>query len=345
MAEPRKKFQLHTSIKERDKQHRNTRRKIAWGKGTVSEAKFTKDLLRFNFIPSYLSILLLYCFVTFLPYPLIKLLGKGMGFLMFKFMKKRGYVLQRNIELAFPNYTPKQQEQLKKKVFTNAGIAVFETGIAWFWSDRRFLKLINIDEDELKKAQELADQDTRTLVLTCHFVHLEIMARAYALLIKPGVGIYRSSDHPLWEYFQVKGRLRSNLALIDRNDVRSMVKALMQGNPIWYAPDQDYGPRASIFVPFFGVEKAATVTGTRDLARIKGTIVQPSFTIREKNGYRLHVWDPLENFPTEDEYQDTLLINKIIEKMIKIAPEQYLWFHRRFKTTPPGEESRYPEIS
>ena len=118
----------------------------------------------------------------------------------------------------------------------------------------------------------------------------------------------------------------------------------MRNLPIWYAPDQDYGKTASGFVPFFGVDKAATVVGTHNLARVKNTLVQPSWTIRKDGKYQLFVGEPLENFPTEDATQDTILVNQVLEQMIRMAPEQYLWLHRRFKTTPEGEDNRYPMI-
>ena len=114
--------------------------------------------------------------------------------------------------------------------------------------------------------------------------------------------------------------------------------------PIWYAPDQDYGRKVSIFVPFFAVKEAATVVGTRNLAKVKGTLVQPAWTIREGSKYHLYVKAPLNNFPTDDEVIDTTRINQVIEKMILMAPEQYLWLHRRFKTAPNPEEKRYPGL-
>jgi len=171
------------------------------------------------------------------------------------------------------------------------------------------------------------------------------MARIYANLITPGIGVYRPSDHPVWEWAQVRGRLRKNLALVDRNDPRSMIKALMKNMPIWYAPDQDYGRRVSTFAPFFAVKEAATVEGTHNLARVKNTQVQPAWTIREGSKYHLYVEEPLQNFPTDDALADTTRINHIIEKMILMAPGQYLWLHRRFKTAPNPEENRYPGLS
>ena len=341
----KKKIELHTSFEKRAKAHRKVISTKGWGKGATTGAKFEKYMLLPTFWGSWSAIILLYILVKVLPYKCLLRLGKTIGHFMQKYMRSRRYVLERNIELAFPDMPLNKKQDFIKQVFENSGMALFETGIAWFWSDKKLLKYAHIDPNELKKAQDLASKNTRTLVFTCHFVTLEIMARLYALLIKPGVGVYRASDHPVWEYMQVKGRLRANKALVDRSDPRSMIKALMQGYPIWYAPDQDYGIKASVFVPFFGVKETATVTGTHDLAKVKGCVVQPSWTVRKDDGYHLFVKDPLDNFPTEDEVFDTKRCNEILQTMINTAPEQYLWMHRRFKTAPEGAPSRYPDIS
>lgn len=340
-----KKIKLHTSFDERRKQHRNIIRERGWGKGVTTGVPFSRRMLYPNFWGTWLAIGLLWLLVTLLPYPVLMRTGRCIGSLMRRFFRSREYVVERNMELAFPEFDPQQRKELVSEVFANAGMGVMETGMAWFWSDNRILKHTSCDEAELEAAKKLAEANTRTLVLTCHFVSLELMARMYALKVKPGIGVYRASDHPVWEYMQVKGRLRSNVALVDRTDPRSIIKALMQGYPIWYAPDQDYGRKASVFVPFFGVDKAASVTGTHDLAKVRGCVVQPSWTIREQGGYRLHIAAPLQDFPTEDAVADTARCNKIIENMIREAPAQYLWMHRRFKTAPEGEPPRYPDIA
>lgn len=339
------KIKLHTSFAERTKQGRNTDRKISWGAGVTEGIKFNKHLLHYTFWGSWCAIGLLWLLVTILPHRALVGLGTMIGRLMHRLLKGRRYVVTQNLKHAFPQMSEAERTDLERRIFENAGIAVFETGMAWFWSDARVKRLLIIDEQELAAAKALGEANTRTIAFTCHMVTLELGARLYALAIKPGIGVYRSSDHPVWEYIQVNGRLRSNLALIDRKDVRSMVKALMKGYPIWYAPDQDYGITSSVFVPFFGVKDTCTVTGLHDLARIKDVKVQPFWLIREKSGYRMRVLAPLENFPTDDAVADTALGNRYVEDMIKSAPEQYLWMHRRFKTVPEGEPSRYPEVS
>jgi Lauroyl/myristoyl acyltransferase len=49
----------------------------------------------------------------------------------------------------------------------------------------------------------------------------------------------------------------------------------------------------------------------------------------------------LDNFPSEDEVSDAIRTNKIIENQLRIAPTQYMWFHRRFKTRPQGYDKIY----
>lgn len=60
----------------------------------------------------------------------------------------------------------------------------------------------------------------------------------------------------------------------------------------------------------------------------------------DNSGYRLFIMPELENYP-QDEIAAAGYINRVIEKEIMRAPEQYLWVHRRFKTRPEGEPSLY----
>jgi KDO2-lipid IV(A) lauroyltransferase len=51
--------------------------------------------------------------------------------------------------------------------------------------------------------------------------------------------------------------------------------------------------------------------------------------------------EALQDYPTGDEQQDVLRINALIEAAIRIAPDQYIWLHRRFKTRPEGMPDPY----
>ncbi|UMX50460.1 hypothetical protein MJ390_11715 [Klebsiella pneumoniae] len=68
---------------------------------------------------------------------------------------------------------------------------------------------------------------------------------------EPGIGVYRPNDNPVIDWLQTRGRLRSNKDMIDRRDLKGMIRALKKGEVVWYAPDHDYGPTASVFAPLF----------------------------------------------------------------------------------------------
>jgi KDO2-lipid IV(A) palmitoleoyltransferase len=144
------------------------------------------------------------------------------------------------------------------------------------------------------------------------------------------------------EWVQTRGRMRSNKAMISRNNLRGMVGALKKGEAVWFAPDQDYGRKGSSFAPFFAVKDVATTNGTFVISRLSGASMLTVTMVRkaDKSGYRLHISPEMANYP-ENECEAAAFINKVIETEIMRAPEQYLWMHRRFKTRPIGEASLY----
>ena len=124
--------------------------------------------------------------------------------------------------------------------------------------------------------------------------------------------------------------------------MRETLKALRAGESVWLSPDQDHGLTQGAFVPFFS-RPAATVTTTARLARRTGASVVPLLYRRlpGSSGYELQFLPALANFPGSDLEAATRRINQIIERQALLAPTQYLWLHRRFKTRPLGEASLY----
>ena len=83
--------------------------------------------------------------VTALPFPLLLLLGKGIGLAIYRFPSRRKTIAKRNIELCFPMQTPEQNEVMLRANFISTGIAFMEVGIAWWWSKKRFAKLLQFE--------------------------------------------------------------------------------------------------------------------------------------------------------------------------------------------------------
>jgi Kdo2-lipid IVA lauroyltransferase/acyltransferase len=153
--------------------------------------------------------------------------------------------------------------------------------------------------------------------------------------------LYRQDPNPLLAYMLVKAREAFNGESIISVETRKLVSHLREGRIVWYAPDQDYGIKHSIFAPFFGIP-AATVPGTGRFARLGNALVIPFIHHRDTKGhYHIELGTPLDNFPSGADQEDCTRINQLIERMINTQPDQYLWVHRRFKTRPEGEAGLY----
>ncbi|WP_426416570.1 LpxL/LpxP family Kdo(2)-lipid IV(A) lauroyl/palmitoleoyl acyltransferase [Aestuariirhabdus sp. LZHN29] len=274
-----------------------------------------------------------------LPYRLLLPLGRVLGRLLMRYGKRRVAIARKNLELCFPELSLDQREVLLRKNFESMGIGAIEVGISWWWPKWRLYRLFHAEG--LANLEAIEGQGA--LMLCLHFSTLEVGAGYLAHQCRIDA-MYRKHSNPLFDWVQQRGRQRHNLEgeTIEREDVRSMLRALRNGHRIWYAPDQDYGRKQSVFVPFFGVT-AASVTATSRFARLGKAKVVPCIQTRlaDGSGYRMRFLPALEDFPTENEEADARRINELIETEIRKQPEQYMWLHRRFKTRPEGESSFY----
>jgi len=291
--------------------------------------KFTAALLHPRYWLLWLAVGLLWLVVQ-LPYPVLYRLGHAMGRLAMRLMKRRAKIAYRNLELCFPEMSEAERQQLAVKNFESVGMGVIETGIAWFWPTARINRWM--DASGLEHIRAVQDSGRGVLLIGIHFLTLEMGARMFGIH-NPGIGVYRPNDNPVIDLLQTWGRMRSNKDMIDRKDLKGMVRALKNGEIIWYAPDHDYGPRASVFAPLFAVKDAATTSGTWMLAKMSKACVVP-FVPRRKpdgKGYELIILPPECTPPLDDAETTATWMNKVIEQCIMMAPEQYMWLHRRFK--------------
>ncbi|VVO20702.1 lipid A biosynthesis lauroyl acyltransferase [Pseudomonas fluorescens] len=279
--------------------------------------------------------------VTQLPYRALLTIGRLLGAGMYRVAGERRRIAARNLELCFPEKSAKERKRLLKENFASTGIAFFEMAMSWWWSRQRLARLAHVEGLEHLKQAQLDGKGV--ILMALHFTTLEIGA---ALLGQKHTidGMYREHGNALFDFVQRRGRERHNLdsLAVEREDVRGMLKLLRAGRAIWYAPDQDYGAKQSIFVPLFGIQ-AATVTATSKFARLGKALVVP-FTqerLADGSGYRLVIHPPLTDFPGESDEVDCLRINQWVEASVRECPEQYLWTHRRFKSRPPGEAKLY----
>jgi KDO2-lipid IV(A) lauroyltransferase len=253
-------------------------------------------------------------------------------------MRRRRAVVDRNLALCFPELGTSERSALSRAHFRHLADSLAETAVAWGRPgrfDQRFGELVGLQHLQAAQASGRG-----VLMLTGHATCIELGARLTGESVTARA-IYRPLRQPVLEAFQNEGRARYAEAMIARDDVRAMVRTLRAGGVLWYAPDQDFGPKRSAFAPFFGVA-TATPTGLLDLVRLGRAVVVPMYPLKLPDGrVQVHFETAWENYPSGDTEADLTRFNAFLERYVRLNPPQYWWLHRRFKTAPPGVPDRY----
>jgi KDO2-lipid IV(A) lauroyltransferase len=294
--------------------------------------------------PLWLGAGLFWLLVRILPWRWLMKLGAGLGRLAELLLKRRRHIAEVNLRLCFPELTEKERLRLRHAHFAALGMGIFETLLAWWGSDARIKPLARVEGIEHLRAAYLAGKGV--IMLSAHQTCLEIGARCahqaaidlgeeYRAMLENVHAVYRPNQNPAVEWITQNGRGGHAQKIISRDNAKDMIRSLKQGKVLWYALDQNYGHKNSVFANFFGIP-AATNTATTRLVKLTGAAVVFFSCHRTADGYMAIFQPALDNFPGASEQADAERVNLLIEQATRAAPEQYLWVHRRFKDRPDG---------
>jgi KDO2-lipid IV(A) lauroyltransferase len=288
---------------------------------------------------TWLGLLIVLGFVR-LPWSVQRRLGAGIGWLGYLLARRRRAWAATNLALCFPETGAPQRERLLRSNFRSLGVGLIEFARAW-WGGPINRLAANSHLEGIEGLESVLASGRGVILLSGHFHTLEICGRILTTRV-PTAGLYRRHRDPLMEWAVRRGRLRYAAAMFAREELRPAIRHLKSGGMLWYAPDQDMLGRDAVFAPFFGLP-AQTITATHQLARLTGAAVFGFFHRRRDDGagYVIRIEGPLADFPGDDAATDAARINALIERMVREAPAEYLWVHRRFKRRPDGEGPLY----
>ena len=294
----------------------------------------------FNNFLNYSGVALLKLLVS-LPYKILVSLGYGLGFLASHFPNARNRVVQKNLELCFPELSAQEINQLRKDHWRLLGRSLVEKSIIWLGSKKQLRDMIEVCSEV-----DLNSRKSRILV-NMHFVGIEGSIILSALAQEKGwprtSGFFQRMKSPFFNKKIIEWRNRFGGNSIDRQgNSLELIREIRKGSFIIIAPDIDLGLKDSTFVPFFNLQ-TNTITAVSRLAKITGAEVCMMVTTLKKNeaGYVCAISKPLENFPTDNPEADTARLNQIFEKEIRLRPAEYYWVHKRFKNRPFNEANPY----
>ncbi|MDP2229186.1 MAG: LpxL/LpxP family Kdo(2)-lipid IV(A) lauroyl/palmitoleoyl acyltransferase [Moraxellaceae bacterium] len=299
---------------------------------------FTPGLLHPRYWPAWLLVCLLWLLAQ-LPWALQRRLGAGLGALAWHLVPMRRQDTLTNIALCFPELDVAAQLELARDSFRQSGIGVLETANAWFRAPEYYRKRISFEGLEHLRAMQ--QRGRGILLLGAHYSFVDLGAAMASLHFRVDT-VYRPQKNAVLEFVMTRRRLRHHEWTIPHRDTRMLLKALKASHIVWYTPDQDFGLEHAVFAPFFGIP-AATITTPARLAAVNQAAVMLIHFCRDgdQERYRFLITPPVEGYPSDDPVADATRINHELETLIRRAPAQYLWSHRRFKTRQHGSPSPY----
>ncbi|MGM0476205.1 MAG: lipid A biosynthesis acyltransferase [Pseudomonadota bacterium] len=281
--------------------------------------------------PTRMGLGLLRLFST-LPVPVQGALADGLGTLLWATMPGRRQVARTNLELAFPEYTDRERRRVERGVFRASARALFEGGISWHAPDSKIADRYTISG--LENLEQARAAGKGVILLGGHYTTLEISGRLLARHVPDLYPIYKEARNPVFNAAMVAGRRGNFPDVLINDDMRAILRVLRKGGVVWYAPDQDFGRRGSVFASFMGVQ-ASTLTMTARLAKVSGAPMVPLYSERRPgNRWHLELGKPLDGFPSGDDEADARRVNAAIEHQVRRTPDQYLWLHHRYRTRP-----------
>lgn len=274
-----------------------------------------------------------------LPLGVLLWLGGGLGRFVFYVVPIRRAVTERNLELCFPELDRAARRRMARRCYESFGMGFAEAIFSYFSGPERFAGRFTIEGLEHIEAARQAKRGV--LLLSAHLHTIEVSGYI-ANLHLPLSAFYRNPNHPVFAYMVLRRRSRGLHRMFRADDLKGAVRALREGDVLWYAPDQGKLIKDSVIAPFFGVP-ARTNAATGKVARLGRALVIPWGAVRERRDgswhYRVTIGAPLPELP-EDPVAEATAINAVVEGFVRAAPEQYLWQHKRFKKRGEG----YPDV-
>jgi KDO2-lipid IV(A) lauroyltransferase len=264
---------------------------------------------------------------SIMPLPVNHLFGYLIGLFTYLLRTETKKVITKNIQLCFPNLSEKQRKSLIYKAHIENGKTLTESSKIWLKSFKNNKKLIK----SIKGIESLKSKGPLILMVP-HYGCWEITGRIIAIESRLTF-MYKKLDSPDKENYLLSKRQQGNLSMAtaDRSGVIKLQKSLKSGEIIGILPDQfpgiDSGERSS----FFG-QDAYTMTLLVKLAKKNNAKVILTWAERLSfgRGFKLNL-EPVDITSSDNEIENLNHMNSVIENLVLIKPEQYLWSYKRFK--------------
>lgn len=254
-----------------------------------------------------------------------------------------------NLRIAFPGMDEREAARIVRLCYARMGTSAAEfvhipkIDGAYVRSRIRFEGVENLE-------RSIGETGLGVLCMTGHFGNWEMFSHTLSIVHKPLAFIVRPLKDPAVDRIVTERRTwTGNRVLRKVDSAKEVIRELRRGSVVGILIDQNVDRHYGVLVDFF-TRTAYTTHGIARIALATGARIHPAFIFRDPKDKFRHVARfgppvPMDrNAPREAEVvRLTRRCNEELENAIREDPTQWLWFHRRWKTRPPGEPPIYAE--
>jgi Kdo2-lipid IVA lauroyltransferase/acyltransferase len=264
--------------------------------------------------------------------------GSAIGKLGHFPLKFRSKVVEKNLRIAFPDRDDEWIRQTMRASYAHLGREALETLRLGRTTPEELIA--RVDAFGLDAFREAFAEGKGVVMVSGHVGNHEMAASTLAAYGFPLDVVVQQQENPLFNAALNDARTRLGVRIIDRFQAhRLAIKSLRSGRAVGFAADQNAG-KSGVFVPFFG-KLASTHRGPALFAVKTGAPMFLATLLRKGDRYEGTVQrvEVDRSGPLDDVvYNLTAEFTRMLEEVVREAPDQYLWLHRRWKTRPPGEQ-------
>ena len=286
---------------------------------------------------AYITVRALNFIAGFVPINASLWLGRQIGRMAFFFNRKRRLIAYANLKAAFAKEkSPKELKAITRRVYQNL-VQTFVEIINLTKINRRYVdsyvEVVNMD-----RIRNAAKSGRGTILLTGHFGDWELSSLVSSVEGFPIMVLAR--EQKMKRMNELLNRLReSNGCKVIRKGMstKNILRALYEKNIVGILSDQDAG-KNGVFVDLFG-RPVSCHSGPFEIAQRTNSLVLPNFIVRTKGAcHKLFLEDYIDlkdlSSSKEDIRQGLQVFTKLLESYIRKYPDQWLWLHKRWKSTP-----------
>ena len=282
-----------------------------------------------------------------LPHSALLTLGRGAGILYYRFIKKQRQRAIRQM-MAGLSISEEEAKKLVRASFINMATNVFEIFYLPNLNEKNFRDYMDIEH--LERLTDALAEGRGVVVLTGHVGTWEWLSAAFTLTGLPVTAI--AKPQPNEQYTRVLNDLRATIhvEIFSRgtSELLAAARALKQGKILGFLADQDAGPGGA-FIDFLG-RPASTPMGPAVFSRKFNAPVIPAFILRRADGrHRVIVGEALRyedhGDTDQDLYDFTVRMTRILERVVRENPTQWLWFQKRWNTPPEERHVKHHTVT